>query len=217
LESDFNYKKQALVFLPDDLWHIKYNNFEVLIFLKEFISIVKWQTLVLFRALSLIKEFYIDLHRALKNENINIYAQWIWGSKHKLLSFYKKNYKNSIIMWSDTFWEWIDLQQEELKYLIIHKIPFDPPTDPIFKARSQLFRDPFKNYSIPKAIIRLKQWFWRLIRTKKDSWIIIFLDNRVFDTFWWNLVLEAFPKWINIKKGNSETLLKLLRIKNNKK
>jgi Rad3-related DNA helicase len=120
-------------------------------------------------------------------------------------------------MWSDTFWEGIDLQWEKLKYLIIHKIPFDAPNDPIFKARSKLFWDPFKNYSIPKAIIRLKQGFWRLIRTKKDSWLIIFLDNRVFDTSWWTLVLEAFPKGINIKKWTSQSLLNILKIKNNKK
>jgi len=217
LESDFDYKKQVLLYLPDNIWYIKNNLEEVIEFLKEFFLIVWGQTLVLFRALSTIKEVYLWLTRDLKKQNINLLAQWIWGSKHKLLKMYEKDYENSIIMWSDTFWEWIDLTQEKLKYLIIHKIPFIPPNDPVFQARSILFKNSFNDYSIPKAIIKLKQGFWRLIRTKKDSWIVIFLDNRVFSTSWGHLILEAFPKDINIKKWGKENLFKVLKLNKNKK
>ena len=211
LESDFNYKKQALLYIPNDLWSIKNNMDEVVNFIKEFSLIVKWQTLVLFTALYLIKKVYSNIALELKNQDINLYAQWVWWWKNKLLWFYKKNHKNSILLWTDTFWEWIDLVWDELKYLIIHKVPFMVPTDPTFQARSKLFNDSFKEYSIPKAVIKLKQWFGRLIRTTSDSGVVVFLDNRATNTSWGNSLLEAFPDDINIKKWSYMWLLNVLK------
>jgi Rad3-related DNA helicase len=162
----------------------------------------------------MIKEVYSKLFLPLNKNNINIYAQWIAWWKHKLINMYKKNSWNSVLLWTDTFWEWIDLSWDDLKYLIIHKIPFMVPNDPIFKARSKLFNNWFLDYSLPKAILKLKQWFWRLIRTKNDSWIIIFLDDRIYSTSWWKALFSAFPNDINYKKWNSKKLINLLKNKN---
>ena len=211
LDSDFDYKKQALVYIPNDLWNIK-NNFDTISkFIKDFSLIVKGQTLVLFTALYIIKKVYENIAIDLKKQNINLYAQSIWWGKNKLLEFYKKNYKNSVLLWTDTFWEGIDLVWEELKYLVIHKIPFMVPSDPVFIARSKLFKDSFRDYSLSKAIIKLKQGFWRLIRTKKDSGIVIFLDDRIYNTSWWEFLYWAFPKDIKIKIWSSQNLLKVLK------
>jgi ATP-dependent DNA helicase DinG len=170
--------------------------------------------LVLFTAFFMIKEVYKSLFFTLKEKNINIYAQWIAWWKHKLINMYKKNAWNSVLFWTDTFWEWIDISWDDLKYLIIHKIPFMVPSDPIFKARSKLFKNWFSDYSLPKAILKLKQWFWRLIRTKNDSWIIIFLDDRIYSTSWGKNLFSAFPENINYKKWNSKKLIELLKNKN---
>lgn len=213
LDTDFNYDKQALVFIPNNLWNIKNNLSLVIDFLWLFISIVRWNTLVLFTSFYVIKEAYTRLSTDLKKDNINLYAQSIWGWKNKLLEFYKNNYKNSILFWTDTFWEWIDISWDMLKYLIIHKIPFMVPSDPIFQARSLLFDNAFMEYSIPKAIIKLKQWVWRLIRTKNDTGVIIFLDNRIYSTDWGKILYNAFPKGINLKIGTSEDLINVLRSK----
>jgi len=213
LESDFNYKKQALLYIPNDIWSIKNNIESIKTFLREFIYIVEWKTLVLFTALYLIKQIYLAINIDLRKKNINLYAQWIWWWKNKLLDFYKKNSENSVLFWTDTFWEGIDIPWDDLKYLIIHKIPFMVPNDPIFQARSVLFDDSFKQYSIPKSVIKLKQWFWRLIRTKMDSWIIVFLDNRIYSTSWGAILLNAFPWDINIKIGASHSLLNILNNK----
>ena len=217
LDSDFDYKKQALLYIPNDLWSIKNNIDTIILFLKEFSLIVKGQTLVLFTALYLIKKIYSEIWLDLKKQGINVYAQSVSWWKNKLLWFYKKNHNNSILLWTDTFWEWIDLVWDELKYLIIHKVPFMVPTDPIFKARSKLFDDSFKDYSIPKSVIKLKQWFWRLIRTKNDSWIIVFLDNRIINTSWWKSLLDAFPKEMNIKVWAADWLLNVLKDKKTRK
>ncbi len=211
LETDFNYKKQSLLYIPNNLWNIK-NNIDLIIeFLFDFFKIVKWNTLVLFTAFINIRECFTKLNTSLKEKQINLLAQGVWWSKYKQLNFFKKNPDSSILLWTDTFWEWIDIAWNDLKYIIIHKIPFMVPSDPIFIARSSIFKNSFNNYSIPKSIIKLKQWFWRLIRTKEDKWIVIFLDNRIYSTVWWKEFFKAFPKDINIKIWKSSQLLNLLK------
>ncbi len=214
LDSDFDYSKQALVFIPNDLWDIRTNLDNLKDFLLRFFMIVKWKTLVLTTAFATIKEFYLYSNNELKKNNIKLYAQGFAWSKHKLLEFFKQDSQNSILIWTDTFWEGIDIPWDDLKYLIIHKFPFIVPNDPVFIARSKLFKDPFRDYSIPKTILKLKQWFWRLIRTKKDLWVAVLLDNRIINTNWWEVFFNAFPKNVKIKIWNSEDFLKILSKKN---
>jgi Rad3-related DNA helicase len=213
LKSDFDYSKQALLFIPNDLWDIRTNLDVLKEFLLKFFLIVKWKTLVLTTAFTTIKELYIHTNKDLKSQDISLFAQGFWGSKHKLLEFFKQDSKKSILIWTDTFWEWIDIAWEDLSYLIIHKFPFIVPNDPIFMARSSLFKDAFRDYSIPKTIIKLKQWFWRLIRTKEDLGVAILLDNRIITTNWWEIFFEAFPKDINIKIWSSDNFLKIMEKK----
>ncbi len=209
-ESDFDYKKQATLFIPTDLGDIKNNSSQIVNFLWSFYSIVRWKVLTLLTSYSIIKNIYTSLNSKLKKEWINIYAQWLTWSKVKLLNFYLSNPENSILLGTDSFWEGIDIPWDDLKYLVIHKFPFSVPTDPIFQARSIFFNDPFLEYSIPKAIIKLKQWFWRLIRTKNDNWIVILLDNRIITTAWWEKFYDAFPIDVNIKKWTTKQFLDIL-------
>lgn len=215
LESDFDYKKQAFLMIPNNLWSARYNNPVMLQFLLDFITLVKGKTLVLMTSFSSIRDAYLFLNLPLKKLWVDVLAQSLWGSKQKIINHYKKFYEKSIIIGTDSFWEGVDFPWEELKYLVIHKFPFDVPTDPIFKARSKLFRDSFLEYSIPKAIIKTKQGFWRLIRTKNDSGVVILLDERVSQTSWWSVMLESFPKEINTKIGNSEQFLQAITQKQN--
>lgn len=210
LDSDFDYSKQSLLYVVNDLWSIKMGNDSLINFLREFISIVKGKTLVLLTAISIINKLYSNFLPLAKKLDINLLAQSITWWNNKILELYKKNSWNSVIFWTDTFWEGIDLPWDDLKYLVVHKIPFMVPSDPIFIARSKLFDDAFKDYSIPKAVIKLKQWFWRLIRTKNDKGIIIFLDNRITNTNWWDTLFNAFPDNINLKIWKGESLLKIL-------
>jgi len=210
LPSDFNYSQQALLCIPQDLGSVK-NNMDTLVeFLWKFFHIVSGKTLVLFTAFFSIREVYSSLKIELERENINLLAQWISGSKYKQIEFFKSHPNSSILLWTDTFWEWIDIPWQDLQYLIIHKIPFAVPSDPIFMARSKLYKDSFAEYAIPKSILKLKQWFWRLIRTKKDTWIIVFLDDRIYTTKWWERFLSSFPSDIKIRYTESEKLLNLL-------
>ncbi len=208
-ESDFDYSKQATLFIPTDIWSIKNNTNEVINFLYRFFSVVRWNTLTLLTSFNVIKKIYTACNMDLRRQWINLYAQSIAWSKSKLLSSFTQSSHNSILLWTDSFWEWVDIPWEDLKYLVIHKFPFQVPTDPIFQARSIFFDDPFRDYSIPKAIIKLKQWFWRLIRSKNDKWIVILLDDRI-NSSWWNVFYNAFPSDINVKKWRQEVFLQIL-------
>lgn len=216
LQSDFDYQNQALLFIPDDLWNIKNNLSLIVSFLIDFFMIVRWNTLVLFTAFYAIKECYAQATPLLKKEKISLYAQSIWWGKHKLIEAFKKNADNSILVWTDTFWEWIDIPWDDLKYLLIHKVPFMVPSDPIFQARSSMFKNSFMEYSVPKSILKLKQGFWRLIRSKTDTWIVVFLDDRIYSTHWWEILYSAFPEWIKIRKWPRAEFLKILEHKKNR-
>ena len=210
--SDFDYKSQSTLFIPTDLWNIKNSSQSISNFLKEFYEIVWWNTLTLFSSFASIKSIYVENSINLKKMWINLLAQSIWWSKTKILNQFLEKPNESIILWTDSFWEWVDITWWKLKYLIIYKLPFQVPTDPIFQARSTAFKDPFLEYSIPKAIIKLKQGFWRLIRSKNDKWIVILLDDRI-NTSWWNAFYNAFPEDINIKKWSSKQFLEIIERK----
>ena len=211
-KSDFDYKKQSTLFIPNDLWNIKNWVEGIWNFLKRFYEIVWWNTLTLFTSFASIKSIYIENHINLKKQWINLLAQSIWWSKTKILKQFLDNPNNTIILWTDSFWEWVDIPGWNLKYLVIYKLPFIVPTDPVYQARAKNFKDSFKEYSIPKAIIKLKQWFGRLIRSKNDKWIVILLDDRI-NSDWWEIFYSAFPSDINRKIWSSENFLELLETK----
>ncbi len=215
LESDFDYSKQSLLFVPNDLGSIKYLNPIINNFILDFLKIVRWNTLILLTSFSSIKDLYLYANIELKKIWTTLLSQSISWSKHKIISDFKSSPSSKVILWTDSFWEWVDFPWEALKYLIIYKFPFLVPTDPIFKARSKLFKDSFREYSIPKAIIKTKQWFWRLIRTKNDKWIVILLDDRFTSTNWWYLMKDSFPENINSKVWNSRDFLEMMRKINN--
>lgn len=213
LESDFDYSKQALLFIPNDLGSIKYNNPRINSFVLKFLEIVKGKTLVLLTSFNAIKDLYLTLNLPLKKLWSTVLAQWVAGSKHKIANHFKNHASSSVILGTDSFWEWVDIPGDDLKYLFIHKFPFLVPTDPIFKARGKLYKDAFRDYSIPKAIIKTKQWFGRLIRTKNDSGIVVLLDDRYYSTNWWVVMRSSFPHNINIKTGSSESFIDLIKSK----
>lgn len=210
-ETDFDYQQQAEIVYIKDLWSVKNNFSQVMYFLKNFFHKVQGKTLVLFTSFSSIRSTYLELNQWCKQLGIHILAQGLYGSKYRILEKFKNTQTHSIVLWTDSFWEGVDIPWDALKYLVIHKLPFSVPTDPIFIARSQLFSDAFSEYSIPKAVLKLKQWMWRLIRTKVDTGKIILLDDRIFNTKWGAIFMEAFPKWIKVTHMNASDFIESIK------
>ncbi|MRR32040.1 DNA polymerase III subunit epsilon, partial [bacterium] len=81
-----------------------------------------------------------------------------------------------------------------LSVLVIVKLPFDVPSDPIIAARSETFEDPFNEYSLPEAILRFRQGFGRLIRTQSDRGVVAILDRRILAKRYGKLFIESLPQ-----------------------
>ncbi|MFC1810836.1 ATP-dependent DNA helicase, partial [Patescibacteria group bacterium] len=156
--------------------------------------------LVLFTAKKAIEATYLKLAPELKKHNITILAQNLSGGRNKIIELFKKNPKNSIIFGTNSFWEGIDIKGESLSTVIIQKLPFDPPDDPIHSARGALFDNSFNEYQVPRAILRFKQGFGRLIRSTKDKGRVIVLDSRVLTKSYGEMFLNSLPEGVNIVK-----------------
>ncbi len=82
---------------------------------------------------------------------------------------------------------------EALSVLVIAKLPFDVPSDPIIASRSETFEDPFYQYALPEAILRFRQGFGRLIRTQSDRGVVAILDRRVLSKRYGRIFIESLP------------------------
>ena len=120
-----------------------------------------------------------------------------------------KHSKNPVLFGTDSFWEGVDVQGEQLKSVIIVKLPFKVPNDPVTEAIIENIKksgkNPFNDYQVPQAVIKFKQGVGRLIRSKDDKGSIIILDNRVIKKIYGKKFLKSLPKNI-IEKSKKEIL-----------
>jgi len=104
---------------------------------------------------------------------------------------------NAVLLGTTSFWQGIDVRGEALRNVIIVKLPFSVPDEPVIEARLEAITraggNPFMEYSVPEAIIRLKQGFGRLIRCKTDTGIVVILDSRIKTKRYGKRFLQALP------------------------
>ena len=117
-ESDFDYENQSTLFIPNDLWSIKNNSAKVIDFLGKFYWIVRWKTLTLLTSYNMIRQIYTGLNQDMKKKDIQLYAQWLGWSRSKILSCFLEDSSSSILLGTDSFWEWIDIPWDDLQYLV---------------------------------------------------------------------------------------------------
>ncbi|MBU4485424.1 MAG: hypothetical protein KKD38_00720, partial [Candidatus Delongbacteria bacterium] len=124
-----------------------------------------------------------------------------------------KAIRNSFLLGTDSFWEGIDVPGNALHTLVISKLPFAVPTEPVIQARTEELEkrgeDSFMGYSVPETILKLKQGLGRLIRHRNDSGIVLILDSRIVNTRWGRAFLNSLPVQSEIPKTFTE-LKKLL-------
>lgn len=120
-------------------------------------------------------------------------------------------HSNVVLFATSSFWEGIDIQGDNLRCVIIEKLPFDSPADPIYKAKVKLMEykdiNPFINYSLPRAVLRLKQGMGRLIRSKSDKGVIAILDNRIKTKKYGQVFLNSLPP-AKIISGSMTSILR---------
>jgi ATP-dependent DNA helicase DinG len=170
------------------------------------------RTLVLFTAHKLLRETYAALNPKLSRIGIETLAQGFHGERSTILEAFKRNPK-SVLLGANSFWEGIDIPGDTLSCVILIKLPFWPPSLPLIEARSEFFkslgRDPFRELLLPEAVIRFKQGFGRLLRSKGDRGVVILLDDRVIEKYYGRFFLNSLPIQTHIRGGNSLILRKI--------
>ncbi|EFO81456.1 DNA polymerase III, epsilon subunit [Oscillochloris trichoides DG-6] len=194
LDSPFDFEQQALVFIPNDIAEPNQRGYQQAVeqSLIDLCTATGGRTLALFTANSTLKQTYAAIQEALEEQEIAVLAQGIDGSRRTLLDRFKE-FPRTVLLGTSSFWEGVDVVGDALSVLVITKLPFAVPTDPIYAARSELFADPFGEYSVPLSILKFKQGFGRLIRSREDRGIVVILDKRVISKKYGQQFLDSLP------------------------
>lgn len=140
-------------------------------------------------------------------------------SKSKLTEMFSENV-DSVLYATASFWEGVDIQGEALSCVIIDRLPFQVPSDPIIDARIEYIKkhdgDWFNDYYLPMMIIALQQGFGRLIRTKNDLGVVVLMDNRILSKPYGRKILNSLPDCLKTRKLEKvETFFEVVRRKRN--
>lgn len=182
--SPFAYRQQALLLIPEDMPSPKGNEFtqKVEEFLSEYLVKAGGRTLVLFTSHRQLRQVYADLQEELEGEGLLLLGQGLDGSRGRLVEEFKGT-SNAVLFGSASFWEGVDIPGDGLTSVILVKLPFMPPGEPVTEARMEDLErrglSSFAHLSLPAAVIKFKQGFGRLVRTRSDRGVVIILDNRI--------------------------------------
>ena len=122
-----------------------------------------------------------------------VYGQSLDGSRRQILESFRAAPK-AVLMGTRSFWEGVDVVGPALSCLVIARLPFSVPSDPVFAARAETFEDPFGQYAVPETILRFRQGFGRLIRSKDDRGVVVVLDKRVTSKFYGPEFIKSLPE-----------------------
>jgi predicted DnaQ family exonuclease/DinG family helicase len=151
------------------------------------------RAMILFTSHNALQTTYRAVKHDLEREGILVLAQRIDGSPRQLVERLL-NTPATVIFGTNSFWEGVDIAGEALSLLIITRLPFSVPSDPVFAARSELFEEPFIDYAVPQAVLRFKQGFGRLIRSAEDRGACIVLDRRVISRRYGSSFVASLPE-----------------------
>jgi ATP-dependent DNA helicase DinG len=201
LGSPFDYARQVTVHLPKNLPDPadQADSFErgAIRAIAHYLEQSQGKAFVLFTSYKMLEAAARALTPWLARRNIALFAQSDGMPRSKMVEAFKADV-NSVIFGADTFWQGVDVPGEALSNVIITRLPFSVPSHPLLEARLEGIRrrggSPFVEYQVPEAVIKLKQGFGRLIRTKTDRGIVVILDPRVLTKPYGHTFLNSLPQ-----------------------
>ena len=207
--SPFDYKAAAMVYVPSDMPEPGQQGYQKTVetTLIELLKATQGRTLVLFTSHSQLQTTYRAITRPLEEDGIIVIAQNLDGGRRQVLETFKTQ-ERTVLLGTRSFWEGVDIAGEALSCLVITRLPFSVPSDPIFAARSETFDDSFGQYAVPEAVLRFRQGFGRLIRTKTDRGIVVILDKRVVTKNYGRTFVESLPP-VSKQQGTLKELPKV--------
>ena len=190
--SPFDYSTQAILVVPEDGALPGDPEFadEAAETIADIGRALDGRTLVLFTAHSAMREVAARL-APLEESGIAVLTQGIDGSRRALLERFAAG--KAVLLGTQSFWEGIDLPGEILECVVIARLPFAVPDDPLVQGRSERYEDPFREFHLPQVALRLRQGFGRLIRARTDRGAVVLLDRRALLRDYGAQLLAALP------------------------
>ena len=194
LGSPFDYRKAALLCVPVDIPEPRSSEYQPAVerAVTAAAQAIGGHTMALFTSHAALQATAAAVRPDLQTLGITVLAQGIDGTPAQLVRRFLDHPK-SVLLGTASFWEGVDLPGESLKVLLVTRLPFNVPSEPVFEARSEQYEDPFSQYAIPQAILRLRQGFGRLIRTKSDRGVVVILDRRIVSRRYGKAFVESLP------------------------
>ena len=204
IKSPFDYDEQMSVYIPSDIQDSENINAFVSDASKFILNILlktNGKAFILFTSYTMLNQIYYSISKKLKDKGFEVFLHGDKPRSQIIKEF--KEAENPILFGTTSFWEGVDVQGENLSNVIITKLPFLVPTDPVVSAISKKIEEDggnsFMDFQLPEAIIKFKQGVGRLIRKKTDSGNIFILDNRILKKMYGSLFINALPSQKNIK------------------
>ena len=196
LPSHFDYESQALLYVPPDLPDPRTPQFTVMAAerIRKLLELTRGRAFVLFTSYAQMNQIYQQLLGVLD------YPMLKQGDapKSALLEEFRLT-PNAVLFATSSFWQGVDVQGEQLSCVIIDRLPFAVPSDPVVAARVKAIDadggNAFFQYQVPAAVITLKQGFGRLIRSLHDRGLLVLLDNRILKKQYGRVFVESLPKY----------------------
>jgi DNA polymerase-3 subunit epsilon/ATP-dependent DNA helicase DinG len=206
LGSPFDYETAALLYIANDIAEPNAREYQGQLdrALVALCTASGGGTLVLFTSYAQLKRSAKSISGPLAQQDILVYEQGEGASPNALLESFKST-ERAVLLGTRSFWEGVDIPGEALSVLVIVKLPFAVPSDPLVAARAETFEDPFNEYHLPEAILRFRQGFGRLIRTQSDRGVVAILDRRVLTKAYGKQFIESLPS-CTLKVGSLSEL-----------
>lgn len=197
IKSPFNYKEQMKVLIPSDIEEPSSKNHveSVKNYILDLIRQSEGNAFILFTSYSTLNYFYYSVRDILEEEGYNLLVQGE-HPRHTLVDIFKMS-KKPILFGTSSFWEGVDVKGKKLRLVVIFKLPFRVPSEPVVEAIIENLKkegkNPFMDYQIPEAVIKFKQGIGRLIRSEEDTGIITITDIRIIKKHYGRLFMNALP------------------------
>ncbi|MFW5799669.1 MAG: helicase C-terminal domain-containing protein [Spirochaetota bacterium] len=197
LESPFNYENQMSICIPTDIVEPQSRKFLNMSteYVKHIIKITGGSTFLLFTSFYALNYAYEELTKTFGNNKYTFLKQGMYD-RHTIITLFKNN-ENAVLLGTDSFWEGVDVSGDSLRCVVIMRLPFRVPTEPITQARIEKMEregiNSFMEYTVPQTVIKFRQGFGRLIRSTSDTGCVVCIDRRIVTKSYGKIFLESLP------------------------